>query len=81
MGLGIARVDLAAAQARLELSLVRSPLHTQVLEVHSYPGESVGSDGILELAQTDRMYTVAEVFETDISRVRGGQAATVRGPA
>jgi len=81
MELGIARADLAAAQARLELSVVRAPLRAQVLEVHSYPGESVGPDGILELAQTDRMYAVAEVYETDISRVRVGQTATVKAPA
>ncbi|MFO7551761.1 MAG: efflux RND transporter periplasmic adaptor subunit [Haliea sp.] len=81
MELNIARADLAAAQARLELSVVRAPLRAQVLEVHSYPGESVGVDGILELAQTDQMYAVAEVYETDVSRVRVGQAAVVRGPA
>ncbi|MFU8763850.1 MAG: efflux RND transporter periplasmic adaptor subunit [Haliea sp.] len=81
MELNIARADLSAAQARLELSVVRAPLRAQVLEVHSYPGESVGPDGILELAQTDRMYAVAEVYETDISRVRVGQAATVKGAA
>ncbi|MEQ9462838.1 MAG: efflux RND transporter periplasmic adaptor subunit [Haliea sp.] len=81
MELSIARADLAAAQARLELSVVRSPLRAQVLEIHSYPGESVGPDGILELAQTDRMYAVAEVYETDISLVRVGQAAVVKAPA
>ncbi len=81
MELNIARADLAAAQARLELSVVRSPLRAQVLEIHSYPGESVGPDGILELAQTDRMYAVAEVYETDISLVRVGQSAVVRAPA
>jgi HlyD family secretion protein len=81
MELSIARADLAAAQARLELSVVRAPLRAQVLEVHSYPGESVGPNGILELAQTDRMYAVAEVYETDINRVRVGQAATIKGPA
>ncbi len=81
MELSIARADLAAAQARLELSVVRSPLRAQVLEIHSYPGESVGPDGILELAQTDRMYAVAEVYETDISLVQVGQAAVVKAPA
>ncbi len=81
MELSIARADLAAAQARLELSVVRAPLRAQVLEVHSHPGESVGANGILELAQTDRMYAVAEVYETDISRVRVGQRAIVKAPA
>lgn len=81
MEMSIARADLSAAKAKLELSLVRAPLRAQVLEVHSQPGESVGPDGILELAQTDRMYAVAEVYETDISRVRVGQTAVIKAPA
>ncbi len=80
MEMSIARADLSAAQAKLELSLVRAPLRAQVLEVHSQPGERVGPDGILELAQTDRMYAVAEVYETDISRVRVGQTAVITAP-
>ena len=35
----------------------------------------------MELGRTDRMYAVAEVYETDITAVRVGQRATVRTPA
>ena len=35
----------------------------------------------MELGQTDRMYAVAEVYETDITAVQEGQAATVQIPA
>jgi HlyD family secretion protein len=81
MELDIAKADLAAAQARLELSVVRAPLRAQVLEIHAYPGERVGPEGIMDLGQTDRMYAVAEVYETDITRVAPGQAAMVKTPA
>jgi len=81
MGLDIALADLAAAKAGLELSIVRSPLRAQVLEIHAYPGERVGPEGVMELGQTDRMYAIAEVYETDIAQVKVGQAATIRTTA
>ncbi|MBK5106344.1 MAG: hypothetical protein JJE42_19040, partial [Burkholderiales bacterium] len=56
MGLDIALADFAAAEASLELSVVRSPLRAQVLEILAYPGERVGPEGIMELGRTDRMY-------------------------
>ncbi len=81
MDLDIALADLAAAKASLELSIVRSPLRAQVLEIHAYPGERVGTEGVMELGRTDRMYAVAEVYETDIEHVRVGQVAKVRTTA
>ena len=81
MELDIAVADLAAAEANLELAVVRSPVRAQVLEIHAYPGERVGPEGIMELGRTDRMYAVAEVYETDITEVQVGQRATVQVPA
>jgi HlyD family secretion protein len=81
MGLDIGLADFAAAEASLELSVVRSPLRAQVLEIHAYPGERVGPEGIMELGRTDRMYAVAEVYETDITKVKVGQLATIRATA
>ena len=51
MNLDIALADLAAAKASLELAVVRSPLRAQVLEIHAYPGERVGPEGIMELGR------------------------------
>lgn len=81
MALDIAKADLAAADARLELAIVRAPVRAQVLEIHTEPGERVGIEGIMDLGQTDRMYVVAEVYETDISLVKKGQVATIRAVA
>lgn len=81
MEVDIAVADLAAARANLELAIVRSPVRAQVLEIHAYPGERVGPEGIMDLGRTDRMYAVAEVYETDITQVKAGQRATVRVPA
>ena len=81
MELDIALADLAAARARLELAIVRAPIRAQVLEIHAYPGERVGPEGVMELGRTDRMYAVAEVYETDIAQVEVGQVARVRSSA
>ena len=81
LALKVAEADLAAARAGLELTLVRSPLRAEVLEIHTRPGERVGPEGVLELGRTDRMYAVAEVYETDIARVTPGSPARLATPA
>jgi len=81
MEVEIAKADLAAARARVELSVVRSPLRAQILKIHAYPGERVEAEGIMELAETDTMFAIAEVYETDITRVAQGQKATISAPA
>jgi len=77
----VAAARLAGARAELALSTVDSPIDGQVLEIHARASERVGPDGILELGDTSVMYAVAEVYETDIGRVRLGQPATVASPA
>ncbi|MBD2185021.1 efflux RND transporter periplasmic adaptor subunit [Planktothrix sp. FACHB-1355] len=69
------------AQTDLDLASVRSPLVGQVLKINARPGERIGDNGIIELGQTDQMYVVAEVYETEIDRVRLGQPASVSSSA
>src|SRR5262245_6415030 len=77
----VARAELAAAQATLDRDTVRAPAAGQIVKIHTRSGERVGPDGIAELAQTDAMYALAEVYETDIGRVKVGQHAVIRSPA
>jgi HlyD family secretion protein len=56
---------------------VRSPRAGQILKIHTWPGEIIGNQGIVELGRTDQMYAIAEVYETDIHKVRLGQKATI----
>ena len=69
------------AQVELDLTYIRAPTDGQILEVHVRPGEVIGSEGIVEIGQTDQMYVVAEVYETDIGKVRLGQEAIVTSAA
>lgn len=77
----VAAASLERARAELILSSVRAPIDGQVIEVHAREGERVDAEGIMEIGDTARMYAVAEVYETDIGRVRIGQRASVRSPA
>jgi HlyD family secretion protein len=46
------------------------------------PGEVISSDeGIARIGQTSQMYAVAEVYESDIGKVKLGQKASVTSSA
>ena len=81
LGADVARAELLAAKAELDLSLVRAPRAGRVLEIHTQRGERIGPKGLLELGQVRDMRAIAEVYETDIALVRVGQPASVSSPA
>lgn len=77
-----AKVDQAMAavkqaEANLEQAYIRAPLAGRVLELHVQPGEEIGDNGIADLGQTEQMEVIAEVYQTDIGKIRMGQAATI----
>jgi len=70
--------ELNQAQEDLELAYVRSSVAGKVLKINTYPGENVDQNsGIIELGQTDQMLAIAEVYESEISKVKIGQKAIV----
>lgn len=71
-------VAVNQAQAEVDLTLVRSPRDGQVLKIHTWDGEIVDAQkGIVSIGQTNAMYAVAEVYETDLPKIRLGQKATL----
>ncbi|XGV96423.1 MAG: ABC exporter membrane fusion protein [Leptolyngbya sp. BL-A-14] len=76
-----AQTAVKQAQADLDLARVRSPRNGQILKIHTWEGEIVGDQGIADLGQTEQMYAVAEVYESDIKAVRLGQRATITSSA
>lgn len=80
-GIQSALANLDRTKAELEQSVVLAPIDGQILEIHTSNGEAVGDQGILDLARTDRMTVVAEVYETDIRDVQVGQPVKVNSPA
>lgn len=65
------------AKVELEQTIVRSPVNGEVLYVHTRSGEVISSDGIVEIGQTGQMEVVAEVYQSDVSKVRSGQKVQV----
>ncbi len=71
--------QLARAKAELEDFYVRVPVSGQILKVNTHVGERVNSEeGIVDLGQTEQMYAIAEVYETDAFKVKVGQKATIK---
>ncbi|WP_244141938.1 efflux RND transporter periplasmic adaptor subunit [aff. Roholtiella sp. LEGE 12411] len=73
-----AQIQVEQQKAQLEDSQVRVPLAGQILRLNTRVGEQVNTqEGIAELGQTKQMYAIAEVYETDIVKVRLGQQAII----
>lgn len=76
-GVTSAARNLALAEARLALSVIKAPIAGQILDIYVDPGESVTNQRLLSLGNTNEMYVVAEVYETDVGLVEIGQAVTI----
>jgi HlyD family secretion protein len=76
----LARTQATARQAQAELAeaYVRAPNQGEILKVHSHAGESPSDKGIVEMGQTSQMVAVAEVYESDVRKLKVGQAATIK---
>lgn len=77
-----AEVDSAQAtvdkiRAELAQAYVVAPKAGRILEINTRAGETVGNEGIVALGQTDQMYAVVEVYQSDIKKVRPGQEVRV----
>jgi HlyD family secretion protein len=85
--LAVAEADLSAAMASLNsarldaaLSRVIAPIAGTILKVYAQPGDQVGDDGLLDMADLDRLDVVADVYETDLPRLRQGAPAEILVP-
>lgn len=78
-----AEVDRASsavkqARAELDLAVIKAPRDGQILRINTWAGEIIDTKkGIVSLGETSQMYAVAEVYETDLPRIRAGQKATI----
>lgn len=84
-------VDVQAAQAQIDRAIagstkakadlaetyIRAPMASRILDIDAKAGEVVGEKGIAQLGQTSQMQVVAEVYQTDIGKIRTGQQAII----
>lgn len=75
----LAQAEAALLKARADAALarVRAPMDGTILRIFARPGDQVGGDGLMEMADLSRLDVVADVFETDLPRVRPGAAAEI----
>ncbi len=73
-----AKTKVATASADLNDVYVRVPVAGRILKINTRIGEQVNTiQGIVELGQTNQMYAIAEVYETEVYKVKAGQKATI----
>jgi HlyD family secretion protein len=75
----LAQSEAAAqsAKAELDASIVNAPSRGRILKIHTFPGESISAQGLLQMGNVNHMIAVAELYETDVERVRIGSSAQV----
>lgn len=76
-----AEYDLKVARENVELNLIKAPASGRILDIHAFPGEAVSERGLLEMGGGRDMRVEAEVYVSDIARVRIGAPAFVSGDA
>lgn len=88
----VREVDVAASEAEVrqamatvnqaeiewELTQIKAPINGQVIEIKAHEGENIdNAEGVIELANTDQMLVVAEVYESDIAKIQLGQESII----
>ncbi|MBO7520957.1 MAG: efflux RND transporter periplasmic adaptor subunit [Opitutales bacterium] len=72
--IALAEASVGEARAVLDEFTLRSPIAGKILEINSKVGEAVGEGGVCEIADISDMYAEAEVYVSDISKVKVGDA-------
>lgn len=70
--------SVTQAKAELDLAFVRAPSAGQILKINTRAGETLETGkGIVELGQTSQMIVIAEVYESDIGKIKVGQSVDI----
>lgn len=72
-----AKSQLRIAEAEFENTIIYAPLTGTILKILTRPGERIRNNGLLEMADLSQMDIVAEIYESDLSRVKVGQSARI----
>ncbi len=77
-----AQAAVATALVDRDRTYIKSPQAGTVIKILTRPGEVVSSnEGIAKIGQINQMYAVAEVYESDIPKVKIGQKAVISSSA
>lgn len=76
-----ATTAIKQAKADMDLTYIQSPMDGKILKIHTKTGEVIATSGFAEVGNISQMYVIAEVYQTDIVKVRVGQKATISSTA
>lgn len=76
-----ATTAIQQAKADQDLTYIQSPIDGKILKIHTKTGEVIATSGFAEVGKISQMYVVAEVYQTDIEKVRLGQKAAITSTA
>lgn len=65
------------AEVELKNTFIYAPINGTVLKILTRPGERIDDNGLLELADLTQLDIVAEVYESDLPKVKVGQKAAI----
>jgi len=65
------------AEAELENTLIYAPITGTILKILTRPGERIGDNSLLEIADLTQLDVVAEVYESDLSHIKAGQKGCI----
>jgi len=65
------------AQQDFSYATVHAPQDGQILKLIARPGDKVGDQGLLQMADTNKMIVRSEVYQTDLPKIFIGQKATI----
>ena len=75
------KAELIAERGKLEADLndseLRSPIDGTVLKLRARVGERPSADGVLDVGASQSMEALIEVYESDINRIKLGEAVTL----
>ncbi|MBD2138883.1 ABC exporter membrane fusion protein [Anabaena sp. FACHB-1237] len=76
-----AETAIKQAKADHDLTYIKSPIDGTILKIHARNGEVIGTSGFAEIGNTSKMEVLAEVYQTDIEKVKVGQKVLITSTA
>ncbi|ELS34103.1 MULTISPECIES: ABC exporter membrane fusion protein [Pseudanabaena] len=65
------------AKANLDQAYVKATIAGEILEIHTRAGEVVSDNGIVSIGKTQQMYAIAQVYQSDIQKVKPNQKVKI----
>ena len=73
-----AEAEVMRAKKQLLAAEIQAPLDGTLIKIYSWPGMKETSDGLALIGRTGQMQVWAQVFQSDVPKLRPGQGATVK---